>query len=235
MLVLGIETATAACTVGLVENDELLAELTLHVPRAHSVRLMPLIAQAFAEAGKTPADLAGVAVGVGPGSFTGLRIGLATAKALAWSQGVPTLAVDTLGTLAAGVAPLPGLVLTLLDAKRDDVFGALYRTGPGGVTTLVAPALAPISQAQDWVREHGRPGEALLLAGDAATLHAGRTGWPVAPQVLPAEQRLPRGGVVARLGLALLRAGRTTDPVQLAPVYLRPSAAEARRAGGSEA
>lgn len=230
MLVLGIETATAACTVGLAEEDNLLAEFTLHVPRAHSVRLMPLIAQALQEAGRTPADLSGVAVGVGPGSFTGLRIGLSTAKALAWSLHIPTLAVSTLDSIAAGVPPLPGLLLTLLDAKRDDVFAALYRTGPGGPTPLVAPTLVSIAAVQAWAAQHVQPGEALLLAGDAATLHAAKAGWPVAPVVLAPEHRLPRGGVVARLGLQMLAQGQITAPVQLSPIYLRPSAAEAKRA-----
>lgn len=232
MLVLGIETATGACTVGVASENELLAELTLHVPRAHSVRLMPLVAQALQEAGRVPADLTGVAVGVGPGSFTGLRIGLSTAKALAWSLGIPTVAVGTLDAIAAAVPSVPALVLAMLDAKREDVFAALYRTGPAGVESLIPPTLAPIAAVQQWVPEHAQAGEVLLLAGDAAPLHAGRDGWPVAPILLPAEQRLPRGGVVARIGCQLLAAGESTDPVQLAPLYLRPSAAEARRAEG---
>nr|PZN37799.1 MAG: tRNA (adenosine(37)-N6)-threonylcarbamoyltransferase complex dimerization subunit type 1 TsaB [Bacillota bacterium] len=243
MLILGFDTATAACTVALVEDGRLLTELTVVSPRVHSARLLPLIAQAFQEAGRDRRELAAVAAGVGPGSFTGLRIGLSAAKALAFALGIPCVPVSTLAAIAAGLPPGSGLVAPLLDAKRGEVYTALYRVEPAGeepagrltervaprLTELIAPRLVPLGA---WLEELDRlrDGAPVFLAGDAVPSEVPDWAVPV-----PDGLRLPRGWAVAALGARAAAAGETVAPEALAPVYLRRSEAEVlwdRRHGG---
>lgn len=221
MLTLGLDTATAACTVALAEDGQVLAERTEVNPRAHATRLMPLVAAVFADAGRPKTALAGVACGVGPGSFTGLRIGLATAKALAVALGVPCAAVGTLHAIAHGVA---GLCSPLLDAKRGDVYAGLYRDG----AEVLAPRLVPLTE---WLADldRRRDGAPVTFGGDvpAAQLPA----WGLA-----AAAPLPRGAAVALLGAAALRAGHGRVPEALNPLYIRKSEAEIlweKRQGGA--
>lgn len=245
MLILGLETATAACTVALVEDGRLLTELTVVSPRVHSARLMPLVAQAFAEAGRDRGQLSAVAAGVGPGSFTGLRIGLSAAKSLAFALGVPCVPVGTLAAIAAGVTPQPGgaLVAPLLDAKRGDVYAALYRvlSEQADPAALAAPQLEEVAPPvlvplADWLEqlERLRGAQPVYLAGDVVPESLPQ--WAVP---LPSGLRLPRGWAVAALGYQAAARGQTVAPEALSPVYLRRSEAEilwdqrhGQRAGG---
>ncbi|MCG0240038.1 MAG: tRNA (adenosine(37)-N6)-threonylcarbamoyltransferase complex dimerization subunit type 1 TsaB [Firmicutes bacterium] len=228
MLILGFDTATAACTVALVEDGRLLAELTVVSPRVHSARLLPLIAQVFQEAGRDRRELAAVAAGVGPGSFTGLRIGLSAAKALAFALGIPCVPVSTLAAIAAGLPSGSGLVAPLLDAKRGEVYTALYQVEPAGdepaaapgLTEMVPPRLVPLGA---WLEELDRlrNGASVFLAGDAVPAEVPEWAVPV-----PHGLRLPRGWAVAALAARAVAAGQTVAPEALAPVYLRRSEAE---------
>lgn len=235
MLVLAFETATPACTVALAENGALLAELTVVSPRAHSARLMPLIAQALAESGRSRHDLGGIAVGIGPGSFTGLRIGLATAKGLAYALDLPCAPVSTLAAMArnvAGGAAAAGaepLICPLLDARRGDVFAALY----AGSAERIAPRLVPLD---NWLTALAEEGQPVLFAGDAAAgplreAVAGAMG-PLA-RFVPPGLAWPRAWAVADLGSAVLAAGGGIAADDLLPAYLRRSTPEERAGAGA--
>lgn len=233
MRVLAFDTATAACTVAVAADGQVLSEFTLQVPRAHSVRLMPLIAQTLREAGVDRRELDAIAVGVGPGSFTGLRIGLATAKGLALALDKPVVPVSTLAAAAYGTGAQAGLVVPLLDAKRDQVFTAVYAAGdrdPSTWTELLGPANLHIDEVVERVRELrarlDRPWPFITLCGDAAEQHAPRFGGDGAVRLAPAGSLLPRASSVATLGLSLLRSGGAMSPDALSPVYLRKSEAE---------
>lgn len=233
MRVLALDTATSACTVAVVDGESILAELTLEVPRAHSTRLMPLIAQAIAESGIAKTELDGFAVGVGPGSFTGLRIGLATVKGLAFALGKPCVPVSTLAATAYGTGAQIGLVVPLFDAKRDQVFTAVYAAGdrdPATWTEVLPPGHRHIDELAEELRSL-RTGlqhswQFVTLCGDAAKQHAGRLGLDDVVRVAPAATLLPRASAVAAMGISLLSRGGAVDPEALAPVYLRKSEAE---------
>ncbi|MCR3923329.1 MAG: tRNA (adenosine(37)-N6)-threonylcarbamoyltransferase complex dimerization subunit type 1 TsaB, partial [Firmicutes bacterium] len=129
LYVLGIDTATLVCSAAVVSEEKILAEYTLHVKKTHSERLLPLIDTLLRDAGLTPRDLDAVAISVGPGSFTGLRIGMVTAKALGQALQLPLCGVSTLTALAAQHPYFPGLVCPILDARREQVYQALFRAG----------------------------------------------------------------------------------------------------------
>jgi tRNA threonylcarbamoyladenosine biosynthesis protein TsaB len=234
MRILALDTATGSCTVAVCADETVLAEVTLQVPRAHSTRLMPLIAQAVSDSGLTKADLDAIAVGVGPGSFTGLRIGLATAKGLGLALGKPCVGVSTLKAMAFGTSAQIGLAVPMLDAKRGEVFTAVYAVGsrdPNTWAELVPPSHMPVDRLAEEIRTL-REGllrhtwQFVTCCGDAAGAYLDRLGLGDAARLAPTGAMLPRAWAVAEVGRAMLAAGYATDPEALAPVYLRKSEAE---------
>ncbi len=128
MLILALDTATEKGSLALVADDQVLLEYSLESHNSYLTRLMPGVAAILSHAGTEAADLAAVAVSVGPGNFTGLRIGLATAKTLAWSLGCPLVPVPTLEVLAAQVPFQPDPIGVVMDAKRGEVFWGRFRS-----------------------------------------------------------------------------------------------------------
>jgi len=233
MRILALETATSACTVAVTHGSSVLAELTLQVPRAHSTRLMPLVAQAIADSGFAKTDLDGVAVGIGPGSFTGLRIGLATAKGLAFALGKPCAGVSTLKALAYGTGAQLGLVVPMLDAKRGEVFAAVYAVGshdPDTWVELWPPSHVHVDRLAEEVASlrsglrHSR--QFVTVCGDVAPQYLDRLNLGEAGRLAPEGAMLPRGWAVATLGRTMLQRGQGQEPDALVPIYLRKSEAE---------
>ena len=127
MRVLAIDTSTLAGGVALVDGERTVAEYVLDIRLTHSERLMPAIDRVMRDAGWTPPDLTGLAVAVGPGSFTGLRIGVSAVKGLALALSLPIAAVPTLDALAAGLSGAALPVCAVVFARRDEVYASLYR------------------------------------------------------------------------------------------------------------
>lgn len=194
------------------------------MPQAHAAALPTLVARVLADAGVSVDRLDGIAVSIGPGSFTGLRIGLGFAKGLVLARWFALVGVPTLAALAEVAAAAPGeTVCAALDARKQEVYAALFRAVDGGRVERLGPdeALAPTVLA-------GRLEPSCILVGDAAEAYADALGRRAV--VRPFATHHPRGGVVARLGWERLAAGETAAPGDLEPVYVRAPEASLPRA-----
>lgn len=218
MRVLAVETSTLAGGVALLDGESVRGEYLLDVRTTHSERLMSAIDRLLRDAGWSVQELQGLAVAVGPGSFTGLRIGLSTVKGLALALGLPVAPVPTLDAMAASLpwASLP--VCPVIDARKGEVYTCLYRwDGARMRREWEYLAISPGELAR-------RLAEPVIVLGDGAA--AIRS--PLAHLASP-PRRSPSPAFVGSLGLERLRGGETVAAADLAPLYLRPSEAELRR------
>ncbi len=220
MLTLAIDTTTAVCSVALARDGQVLAEITTNLPRTHSQRLMPLVDALCQETGLAPVDLELLAVTRGPGSFTGLRIGIATVKGLGLALGLPVVAASSLQVLAHNFGGR-ALVCPVLNARREQVYTALFRTGSDPAPQVIMPEQA-ISTAQ-LLEVLGEYDEPIWFCGDAVSLIL-----PSIQKALPQAKEAPLhlGGPRAAAMADLARYLPTIPVDELTPLYLRESQAE---------
>ena len=220
-LILGIETATPVCGVALVEDGRLLVEINVQTGNTHSERLMPQIEKLFAFAGACAAQVDAVAVSIGPGSFTGLRIGLATAKMLAYIWQKPIIGVPTLEALAYGCPACGGFVSPLLDAQKGRVYQSLYLWEDGKLDEVWPVRIAPAEQA---FQDLAGLDCAVLVVGEAAREHGGLAAGEV--RLAPEQFIMPRAASIAFLGREKWRQGLAVPAAGLNPLYVRRAEAE---------
>jgi tRNA threonylcarbamoyladenosine biosynthesis protein TsaB len=222
MKVLGIDTSTSCGSVGLIDNGEVISDYLLNVPATHSQRLLGAIELVLSEAGCPIENLDGWAIALGPGSFTGLRIGVSTVKGLAFATGKPVAGVSTLDVLASQIAPTPYLICPVLDARKKEVYTAFYRFEKGLIKRQSDDqAIKP----EDLVR---RIKEQTIFLGDGARIYRDFFLNSLSTLALfPSPPlHLSHGSMVAKLGSELLQRGQCLDLSTFAPIYVRPSEAE---------
>lgn len=226
MFVLGIDTATRVAGAAVAGEDRLISERLIHNLLTHSQNIIPMISQVMEDAGLKPADLHGIAVTGGPGSFTGLRIGMSAAKAMGLALNLPVISVSTLKALAWNLYRAEGLICPILDAKKNEVYTCVYRSGDSGLEEVMSPAALSPGQLVVHLNEFGA--EKVNFLGDGAPVYGDTIKAALGERALFAKMinAFPRAGAVAELGLAKLRAGSLADPTFLQPVYLRRSEAE---------
>ena len=242
MILLGIDTATAVASVALVEDGKLIAEEvqsnseksstgSVAQPRGnHAEIVLPLIQSMLTKARVAVADLSGIAISIGPGSFTGLRVGLATAKGIAYECGLPLVGVSTLHANAARVPSFDGIICSLLDARKNEVYFALFRRDGQDLKRLTQDAMSSIEGALDQLRNFNRTSASVLFIGDGATTYEKILARDFASaQIFAGKGYSSMAAQVARLAEERFRAHSTDDLALLAPVYLRPTQAETKR------
>lgn len=218
MRILAIETATPVGSVALLDGHEMVREVVEHVPQRHLEWLAPAIAGLLESSGWRPEDVEGVAVSLGPGVFTGLRVGIATAAAWAYARRVPIVGVSTLEVLATGTgaAGVTGLICPVLDARRGEVAFALFEHRPPAVRVL-DDTIGPVST----LLERMPPQAAVTFTGDGVPciLDAIRS----RPQmsIAPEATWHPRAACAGAVALCRLAHGDRDDPFLLRPVYAR--------------
>lgn len=229
MLIVGIESSTPVASVALVSGEQLLGEITLNIGLTHSEQLLPLIDDLLHQAKIARTALQGVAVASGPGSFTGLRIGMATAKGLAQGLNLPIVSVPTLLALAFLQAGHSGLVSPMLNARRSEVYTALFRFA-GEEYEQLEPYQAVSPQL--WAEKLHDYQEPVLLAGDGAACYKEVWQGTLAVKAVfpPALFHLTRGAGVAWLGQQKILSNRQDDLFALKPMYIRASEAQRKLA-----
>lgn len=229
MLVLGIEAATPVATVGLVDGEKVLAERLINNGRTHSINLLPMIKALLEDAGVEPGSLDGIAVSSGPGSFTGLRIGLATAKTLAQVWEIPVVGVSTLDVLAHGLHANAAVICPILNARKNEVYTAVYRINQDLLPEcLLGPLAVSIENLVDILQmDNGYSGLVMFL-GDGVPVYQEKILTYLGSRAIfaPPALSFPRGAVAAQIGLKLLKKGLAVNPLELLPEYIRLSEAE---------
>ncbi|HSH58295.1 MAG TPA: tRNA (adenosine(37)-N6)-threonylcarbamoyltransferase complex dimerization subunit type 1 TsaB [Acidimicrobiales bacterium] len=223
MIVLGIETATqqAGCALGGVEG--VLASFHVARRRRHAETLAPAIEFTCRQAGVALSEVSVVAVDIGPGLFTGLRVGMATAKALAMGLRVPMIGLSSLDLLAFGVRQTSRLIVPVIDARRNEVFYALYRSVPGGVQRLGPPQ---VSSAEELASELMAMNEEALLVGDGALRYATAFDDVRAADVAEVGSAHPSAAALVELAHPQALREEFVQHWELQPLYLRKSDAE---------
>jgi tRNA threonylcarbamoyladenosine biosynthesis protein TsaB len=217
MIVLGIETATRICGVGLADEEGCIAEVRIRGGNLHGERLGHAVAALLRDAGILPAQIDGAAVSIGPGSYTGLRIGLAFAKGFVWAQNKPLAAVPTLDAMAMSVPVAFPLLCVLLRSAKDEAYQGIFH---GEDDRWVASGPAAVVEKKDAGRECS--GKETVFIGEGAALYEKdiRRNAEHA-RFLPHAFSLPSGFAVASKGRELLLAGRRSEPGSLVPRYLK--------------
>ena len=225
-LILALDTATACCslalTAGTMADGGVLASLSLNGRTTHSRRLITAIDWLFTESGVDWAMIDGIAVGLGPGSFTGLRIGMATAKGLAATAGKPLLGVSTLDALA-GNCMTRRLICAALDARKKEVYVAFYRCDGAGLPRRVGAirAVDPLKLADEISEPVVIVGDGVLVYGDHWRRELGGK-----VDVAPVALHYPSASIVGLLGAGNLQMDRILDLETAVPLYVRASDAE---------
>ena len=226
MKVLAIETATAVCSIAVVENGVVLGERSFEERQMHSEKIIALIDQSLRASSLTMKEIEGLAISIGPGSFTGLRIGLSTAKGIGCALGIPLAAVSTLEALASRVVgerttAEGSYVLAAIDARRDEVYAAGYR-----MKKKLEEQIRPCAiEARSLIRLVGREPN-VLLVGDGAeklvrSLSAERSALEDQIRLAPPELRRCSATMVGILGEQQLRRGMHADIASLEPMYVK--------------
>jgi tRNA threonylcarbamoyladenosine biosynthesis protein TsaB len=226
MLVLGIDTATRIASVGLVQDGELLAEESSQEAPNHTGTLLPLIITLLARSGVALADVQGIGVSIGPGSFSGLRIGLSTVKGFAYALGQRVVGVSTLEALAHTVTNWHGGICPILDARKGEVYAAFFRRDRLG--RLERLTLDQVCTPPALLEKVPTP---CLFLGDGVETYGVliQERYGSAARLLPFASYHPRGAVVARLAWERLSRGGYDDVSALVPHYVRKPEAEFKR------
>lgn len=229
MKILAVDSTTRTACAALTEDGRTLASFTSDSGPTQSERLLPMVEEVLRAARVELREIDLFTATVGPGSFTGVRIGVSVIKGLAFGSGKPCVPVSALEAMAENLFPLDGIYCPVIDARRNQVYTALFCRDGERLVRLTEDELLPIDTLLAILEKKGR---SVLLTGDAA-LTVKRRASEIAPSLLfptiPPDLLLPSGTAVARCALRASKEGRTVNEEALVPVYLRPTQAERER------
>lgn len=232
MKILALDSSGLVASVAVLEDDILVAEYTVNYKKTHSQTLMPML-QAIREITELQLEtIDAIAIAAGPGSFTGLRIGSATAKGLGLALEKPLVEVPTVAGLAYNLWGSDKVICPLMDAKREQVYTGLYRFVPSGndyrMETLKEQCATSIA---DIIEEINRMGQEVIFLGDGVPVYANKIkeSIQVAYSFAPAHANRQRAAAVAALAGVYYREGKMVSPAEHQPEYLRLSQAERER------
>lgn len=222
MKILGIDTSTPIGSVALIDGGNLAAEHTLNIVQAHSSRLMPAIDTVLKWSDITAGDLDGCAVGIGPGSFTGIRIGVATIKSLCYALDKPIVGVSTLEAVAYNLRWTNGPICPLLDARRSEIYGAIFQGGTEW-QRLSEDLCLSIDAFLNRLDTYTSSEHTINFIGDGLSTYRDAVRERLGEKVHFADAifNVPRGATIAHLGVQRLQNGDIDDYWTLVPNYVR--------------
>ena len=227
MKILALETSAKAVSAAVSEDGRILASGYQDTGLTHSRTLMPIVEHILKNTGLTVADMDAIAVAAGPGSFTGIRIGVAAAKGLAFAADKPAVGVSTLAAMARNVAFCDGLVICAMDARRQQVYNALFEAKDGQLTRLTPDRAIALEDLAEELRSDPRP---KTVVGDGARLcFAHLTEAGISCRLAPAQLVMQNAMSVALEAEAMAAEGKLVSAQALEPVYLRPAQADRLR------
>lgn len=227
MLILAFETTAKAGSVALLQDGKLLAESYQNTGMTHSQTLLTMAQDLLKNSGFTPKDVQAVAVAEGPGSFTGVRIGVAAAKGFAWGAQIPCYGVSTLESMALSLGAWDGFVVCAMDARRNQVYNAVFWADQGKLTRLRPDRAISLEELGKEIKNFEKP---VFLVGDGSDLCYNTLSGQVSMLVLPPEhKRHQRAAGVALAAMDKIARDIPGDGAALTPNYLRLSQAERER------
>ena len=227
MLILAFETSAKSCSAAIHDGQKLLAESYQNSGLTHSQTLMVMAEDLLKVCGKTASDVTHLAVAAGPGSFTGVRIGVSAAKGFAWGAEKPVYGVSTLEAMTLGLGISDGCVCACMDARRNQVYNALFLAKNGELTRLCSDRAISLEELKAKLARVQTP---VYLVGDGAALvHKALAAGPVRPILPPEHRQHQRASGVALAALEAIARGESGDGAALQPNYLRLSQAERER------
>lgn len=221
MKIFAVDTSSAVATAAIIDENKLICECVLNNKLTHSQTLMPMIDDVFKKSELTPSDIDVFAVSNGPGSFTGLRIGVTTVKGLAHATGKQVVGVNTLEALAYNLPFCPYIISPIMDARREQVYNAFYRFENGKLKEIVEPRAVALS---DCLTELQKCGEKVVFLGDGVPVFKEKIKEALGENALFAPQTAN-----AQRASAVAEAAKNKESIhysKLVPVYLRVSQAE---------
>lgn len=227
MNIIALETSAKAVSAAITQSGRVLASGYQDTGLTHSRTLMPIVEHLFRNTGLTLQDMDAVAVSAGPGSFTGIRIGVSAAKGLAFAADKPAVGVSTLAAMARNVAFCDGLVVCAMDARRNQIYNALFLAQDGHLTRLTEDRAVALADLAEELRDDPRP---KTVVGDGAQLCAeALDGAGIACRLAPPHLIMQNAMSVALEAEHLAAEGSLVSAQALSPVYLRPPQAQRLR------
>lgn len=218
MLVLSVDSSSKCATCALVDDNGVVSEYTLNNMREHSVLMMPMIEKILEDSNKTIDDVDGFVVSKGPGSFTGLRIGMATVKGLSFGSNKPYISVSSLDGLALSLGAFDGLICPIMDALRDTVYTSIYKFNNGKLEKLVDYTSLSLDELKEELNSRG---EKVIFTGDGVFKYRIFLEENISNAIFASNSvNLVRASTIGELGLELLKAG-ISDDENSAPLYLK--------------
>ena len=232
MKILAIETSTYSGSIAIMEDSKILGEYYFDVGPAHTEKLIPSVHWLLKELNVKKSDLNAIAVSLGPGSFTSLRVGISTAKGISYSLGIPLVGVSSLLALAMNVAFAPYDICSIIDARKGEVFAALFRSYDGVLQRLTEDMLVSPEKLLEIIKEK------TIFTGEGALLYKDFLEDNLRGDILfsPINMNFPRASSVALSEIGKIKEDRDnkcvlSETMNLAPQYLRKSEAEITKEG----
>lgn len=228
MLCLSMETSTKTCGVALIDENKTLGEIIINSDSTHSQKLLPAVDMLLKSLGKTLDDIDLIGVAVGPGSFTGLRIGIATAKGLAYGKKIPVVGVSTLEGLALGTNHKEKTVVPILNARRNQAYAAVFTHGVDGYKKILDEDVIKLEELMDKLKSLEEISGDFLFTGDGVPAFSKQIISVLGERAhfISEYECNPRAVSIGRLALELYKRRGADNPFTLKPEYIRLSEAE---------